>query len=67
MWLQVLPILLLLQHNCKTDKITGVDLSEGMLKVGKQKIQKSGLEHLIELQKADSESLPFENTYSMLQ
>ncbi len=41
------------------DKITGIDLSEGMLKVGKQKIQKLGLDHLIELHKADSESLPF--------
>lgn len=43
------------------EKITGVDLSEGMLKVGKQKIQKLGHEHLIELLKADSESLPFKD------
>ena len=43
------------------DKIVGIDLSEGMLKVGRQKIEKKGLSHLIELQKADSEALPFEN------
>ena len=43
------------------EKIVGIDLSEGMLKVGRQKIQKKGLSHLIELQKADSEALPFEN------
>ncbi len=41
------------------EKITGVDLSEGMLGIGRQKIQKLGLTHLIELSKADSESLPF--------
>lgn len=42
------------------EKIVGIDLSEGMLKVGRQKIEKKGLSHLIELQKADSEALPFE-------
>jgi demethylmenaquinone methyltransferase / 2-methoxy-6-polyprenyl-1,4-benzoquinol methylase len=43
------------------EKITGIDLSEGMLKVGRQKIQINGMENLIELLKADSEALPFEN------
>ncbi|MEE4286980.1 MAG: bifunctional demethylmenaquinone methyltransferase/2-methoxy-6-polyprenyl-1,4-benzoquinol methylase UbiE [Mariniphaga sp.] len=43
------------------EKIVGIDLSEGMLKVGRQKIEKRGLSHLIELQKADSEALPFDN------
>lgn len=42
------------------EKITGIDLSEGMLNIGRQKVQKKGLTHLIHLQKADSESLPFE-------
>ncbi|MGC9355927.1 MAG: ubiquinone/menaquinone biosynthesis methyltransferase, partial [Mariniphaga sp.] len=41
--------------------ITGIDLSEGMLKIGRQKVEKKGLSHLIELRKADSEALPFEN------
>lgn len=47
----------------RPEKIIGIDLSEGMLRVGKQKVKKLGLEHLIELQKADSESLPF-NDYT---
>lgn len=40
-------------------KITGIDLSEGMLKIGRKKIHKKGLESLIDLQKGDSENLPF--------
>lgn len=43
------------------EKITGIDLSEGMLKIGRQKVEKKGLSHLIELRKADSEALPFES------
>ena len=43
------------------DKITGVDISEGMLAVGKEKIKKLGLDNLITLQYADSTSLPFED------
>jgi demethylmenaquinone methyltransferase / 2-methoxy-6-polyprenyl-1,4-benzoquinol methylase len=39
--------------------ITGIDLSEGMLKVGRQKIESKGLSGIIELKKADSENLPF--------
>jgi demethylmenaquinone methyltransferase / 2-methoxy-6-polyprenyl-1,4-benzoquinol methylase len=39
--------------------ITGIDLSEGMLKVGRQKIENKGLSGVIELKKADSENLPF--------
>ncbi|MBX7202057.1 MAG: bifunctional demethylmenaquinone methyltransferase/2-methoxy-6-polyprenyl-1,4-benzoquinol methylase UbiE [Bacteroidia bacterium] len=40
-------------------KITGIDLSEGMLAIGRKKVQQKGLSHLIELKKADSENLPF--------
>lgn len=40
-------------------KITGIDLSEGMLKKGRRKIERKGLADLIELLKADSEALPF--------
>jgi demethylmenaquinone methyltransferase / 2-methoxy-6-polyprenyl-1,4-benzoquinol methylase len=39
--------------------ITGIDLSEGMLKVGRQKIESKNLSAIIELRKADSENLPF--------
>ncbi|HDR52358.1 MAG TPA: bifunctional demethylmenaquinone methyltransferase/2-methoxy-6-polyprenyl-1,4-benzoquinol methylase UbiE [Mariniphaga anaerophila] len=40
-------------------RITGIDLSEGMLKFGRKKIHKKSLESLIELRKGDSENLPF--------
>lgn len=43
----------------KPEKITGVDISEGMLAFGKEKIKKMGLDHIIHLQKGDSEKLPF--------
>ncbi len=46
-------------------KIVGVDLSQGMLNVGIEKVKKRGLEQTIQLQKADSESLPFDaNTFN---
>ncbi len=46
------------------EKITGIDLSEGMLEIGRKKVEKKGLTKIIELQKADSENLPFEdNTF----
>lgn len=40
-------------------KITGVDISPGMLKLGSEKINKLSLQQRIELKLADSESLPF--------
>lgn len=42
-------------------KITGVDISEGMLKLGREKINKLGLQNIIELLSGDSEKLPFKN------
>jgi len=45
----------------KNAKIIGIDISAGMLEVGVQKIKKKALSERIELQKADSEALPFEN------
>jgi demethylmenaquinone methyltransferase/2-methoxy-6-polyprenyl-1,4-benzoquinol methylase len=48
----------------KPKRIIGVDISEGMLNVGREKIKKLGLEHLIELKKGDSENLEFaDNTF----
>ncbi len=41
------------------DKIIGVDISEGMLKIGVEKINKLGLQNKIELKLGDSENLPF--------
>ncbi|MCD6354182.1 MAG: bifunctional demethylmenaquinone methyltransferase/2-methoxy-6-polyprenyl-1,4-benzoquinol methylase UbiE [Prolixibacteraceae bacterium] len=40
-------------------KITGIDISEGMLEVGRRKMVKRGLTQRVILQKADSEDLPF--------
>jgi len=45
----------------KGAKIVGIDISEGMLEVGRKKVEKKGLTNCIELIKADSENLPFEN------
>jgi demethylmenaquinone methyltransferase / 2-methoxy-6-polyprenyl-1,4-benzoquinol methylase len=41
------------------DKIIGVDISEGMLNVGREKMKKRGVDHLIEMRSGDSERLPF--------
>ncbi len=43
------------------DKVVGVDISAGMLKIGVEKINKLGLQNKIELKLGDSESLPFED------
>lgn len=41
------------------EKITGIDISEGMLEIGREKIQKQGLSAIIDLQKGDSETINF--------
>lgn len=45
----------------KADKIIGIDISEGMLAVGKKKIAEKNLGDRVELMLADSEDLPFED------
>ena len=51
----------------KDVKITGIDISEGMVNIGKEKIKRKGLECIIELQIADSENLPFtENSFDAI-
>lgn len=45
----------------KPDKITGIDISEGMLQVGREKIKKRGLQNSIELLNGDSETINFKN------
>ncbi len=48
----------------KPQKIVGVDISEGMLSFGREKIKKLGMENVISMQKGDSERLQFEdNTF----
>lgn len=41
-------------------QVTGIDLSAGMLEIGREKIRKAGLDDIIVLQQGDSENLPFE-------
>jgi demethylmenaquinone methyltransferase/2-methoxy-6-polyprenyl-1,4-benzoquinol methylase len=41
-------------------KIIGVDISDGMLALGRQKIEEAGKSDLIELHRGDSENLPYE-------
>ena len=40
-------------------KITGIDISEKMLEVGRRKITAMGLTRMITLQRADAENIPF--------
>lgn len=43
-------------------KIVGLDISEGMLKVGRKKIAEKNLDSRIDMIQGDSEDLPFENS-----
>jgi len=45
------------------EHITGVDISEGMMEIGRKKIAERNLSEKINLQYGDSEALPFENDY----
>lgn len=44
-------------------KIIGVDISEGMMQFGRQKLKNLKLEHLIELQSGNAESLTFPDNH----
>ncbi|MGV6845727.1 MAG: bifunctional demethylmenaquinone methyltransferase/2-methoxy-6-polyprenyl-1,4-benzoquinol methylase UbiE [Lutibacter sp.] len=45
------------------EKIIGADISKGMLAIGEEKIKKLNLKSIISLKVADSENLPFENSF----
>ncbi len=48
----------------KPKKVIGIDITEGMLTIGKQKVKKRNLEDVIELKYGDSENIEFaENTF----
>lgn len=48
-------------------KIVGLDISSGMLEIGKEKVSKKGLEDKIEMVLGDSENMPFEdNTFDAI-
>jgi demethylmenaquinone methyltransferase/2-methoxy-6-polyprenyl-1,4-benzoquinol methylase len=42
-------------------KIVGIDISDGMLEVGRQKVEKAGLNGIIELLNGDSETINFKD------
>jgi demethylmenaquinone methyltransferase / 2-methoxy-6-polyprenyl-1,4-benzoquinol methylase len=44
-------------------EIVGMDISEGMLEVGRMKMKKRGFDPIISMQLGDSENLPFEDNY----
>jgi demethylmenaquinone methyltransferase/2-methoxy-6-polyprenyl-1,4-benzoquinol methylase len=49
------------------EKIIGMDISAGMLEVGKKKMKKRAFDHVIDMQLGDSENLPFEdNTFDAI-
>lgn len=47
----------------KPDEIVGVDISDGMLDMGRVKMKKKGVDNIIKMINGDSEDLPFEDGY----
>jgi demethylmenaquinone methyltransferase/2-methoxy-6-polyprenyl-1,4-benzoquinol methylase len=47
----------------KPSEIIGMDISDGMLNVGRAKMQKNGFDGVISMRNGDSENLPFEDNY----
>lgn len=45
----------------KPEQVIGVDISEGMLSVGRKKMKKRGFDPIIDMQSGDSENLHFED------
>ena len=45
------------------EEVVGMDISEGMLAVGKVKMRKKKVDHIVSMQLGDSENLPFEDDY----
>jgi demethylmenaquinone methyltransferase/2-methoxy-6-polyprenyl-1,4-benzoquinol methylase len=54
-------VAILAQSILHPEKIIGIDISEGMLSIGREKINKLGLQNQIELKSGDSESINFED------
>lgn len=52
---------LALAHAIPQARVTGVDLSENMLEIGRQKINKTNLQSRVELKVADALALPFDD------
>ncbi len=55
--------LAILMAQSKAEKIIGLDISAGMLEVGRKKVEEKNLSNRIELVLGDSENMPFEDNY----
>jgi len=55
--------LAILMTQTNAEKIIGLDISAGMLEVGKKKVEERKLSNVIDLVLGDSESIPFEDNY----
>ncbi|WPO80544.1 bifunctional demethylmenaquinone methyltransferase/2-methoxy-6-polyprenyl-1,4-benzoquinol methylase UbiE [Flavobacterium sp. KACC 22761] len=55
--------LAILMAQTKAEKIIGLDISAGMLEVGKKKVAEKNLSNTIDLVLGDSENIPFEDNY----
>jgi demethylmenaquinone methyltransferase/2-methoxy-6-polyprenyl-1,4-benzoquinol methylase len=51
----------IIKRHSRNTKVTGVDFSEGMLKLGREKVKQAGLENRIDVRFADVTALPFED------
>ncbi|TCI91526.1 bifunctional demethylmenaquinone methyltransferase/2-methoxy-6-polyprenyl-1,4-benzoquinol methylase UbiE [Tenacibaculum sp. M341] len=59
--------LALMMAQLSPKKIVGLDISKGMLEVGRQKINKAKLDNVIDMVVGDSENIPFEdNTFDAI-
>ncbi len=47
----------------KPEEVVGIDISEGMLSMGREKMVKRKVDHIISMRLGDSENLPFEDNY----
>ena len=56
-------LVIMFAENTTVEKIVGLDISEGMLNVGREKVSKKNLNNRIEMVIGDSEKLPFENNF----
>jgi demethylmenaquinone methyltransferase / 2-methoxy-6-polyprenyl-1,4-benzoquinol methylase len=55
--------LAILMAKTNAEKIIGLDISAGMLEVGKKKVEEKKLSNVIDLVLGDSENIPFEDNY----
>lgn len=47
----------------KPTEVVGLDISDGMLEVGRKKMKQRKVDHIISMQLGDSEKIPFEDNY----